>query len=732
MHHRLTLTSIVALIACASSTSVAAAQDSAPSTSATDGAASPLGEIVVTAQRRKESMQRVGIAMSAVSGEELARANISSPAQLPQFSSGVQLAQPNGDGSFSFSVRGVTQNDYADHEESPTAIYIDGAYVSQMSGLAFQIFDLDRVEILRGPQGTLFGRNATGGLAQFISRAPTEQFDGYLQLGYGRFNDVKVEGAIGGPLTASGAVRGRLSFATDDHDPIFDNRAGGPRLENGHSRAVRGQLLFDMGGPQLLLIGRYGKLDVDAGAWETRTAVPIPDGPQAGYGEFAGGLNALGYPSTGKFTTFDGTKGYAYVKTYEGSAKLDVPLGGGGEWSTLVDYQHLDKAYHEDSDGSPDELFEAINGNTVEQVSVDSHASGDVGALHWIGGLYYLHITGSYFQGATGSIYGGLDGRYHLTTTSYAAFAQLEYAIDDKFKVIGGLRYTKDKKQFAFTQSYPGFFYRFDASTVGDLAHSDTGFWTGKAELDYQANPSTLLYASFNVGVKAGGFNAPFDVGLNPDDTKIPFKNEKLIDYELGLKNELFDRRLRVNLSAFYYDYRNYQALQFINLTQLVSNTPAEYYGGEIELRYVPSAAWTLGATLSYSHGTVKNIDLNGTGPRDYLPANAPRWSGNAMIQHRDTIGSGALTEQIDGNFVSKQYFALTNAPDTGQGAYGLLNARLNYTTGDKKWDLGVAVENLTDTHYTTMAFDLAGFLGFAQRFPGRPRWWSVNAAYHF
>jgi iron complex outermembrane receptor protein len=145
----------------------------------------------------------VAIPLSVVGGREIERLGLVSPSQIPQIATGVQLAQPNGTGSYSFAVRGVTQNDFADHEESPAAIYVDGAYVSQMSGLAFQLFDLDRVEVLRGPQGTLFGRNATSGLAQFISRAPTKDFSGYLSVSYGSYNDVKTEGAVSGPLVGA-------------------------------------------------------------------------------------------------------------------------------------------------------------------------------------------------------------------------------------------------------------------------------------------------------------------------------------------------------------------------------------------------------------------------------------------------------------------------------------------------------------------------------------------------
>ncbi len=157
-------------------------------------------DIVVTAQRRRENMQRVGIAMSSVSGTQLVQAHITSPSQIATLVSNVQLAQPNGQGAYTLSVRGVTQNDFADHEEGPAAIYLDGAYISQMTGLAFQIFDLERVEVLRGPQGTLYGRNATAGLAQFISAAPTDKLDGYLRFGLGSYREIRSEAAIGGAI----------------------------------------------------------------------------------------------------------------------------------------------------------------------------------------------------------------------------------------------------------------------------------------------------------------------------------------------------------------------------------------------------------------------------------------------------------------------------------------------------------------------------------------------------
>jgi iron complex outermembrane recepter protein len=705
---------------------VAHADDAAPAGGVTD--------IVVTAQKRQQRSQDVGIPLSVLSGRDLDRLGLESPSLLPEFTTGVQLAQPNGAGSYSFAVRGVTQNDFADHEESPAAIYVDGAYVSQMSGLAFQLFDLDRVEVLRGPQGTLFGRNATGGLAQFISRAPTTELSGYVTASYGSYNEVKTEGAISGSLTGDDRVLARLSFATDNHDPIFKNTAGYADSENNDSQAIRGQVQFNLpdDAAHLTLIGRWGRLHNKAGAWEI---VPAVADPVTGYGSFGGSTTALGYPGSGNYQTEGERAGYADIDSAQGTAKLEVPLAGGNAtWTTLFDYQWLKKAYQEDSDGSPLDYFEFYNGSHVRQESVETRVNGTSGGIKWIAGAYFLHIDGNYTEGAYGSSYGGqLADVYSLRTTSYAIFGQAEIPLARALNLTVGGRYTWDWKDLDYTSTYPDFSYTFNAATDGALAHRNDGFWSGKIGLDYRFSPQVLGYVSVNRGVKAGSFNAPLDpTTTTGNPAAFSFKPEDLTDYEAGLKTDLFGRRLRVNLSTFYYDYHNYQALRFINLTQLVSNADATYYGGELETQFVPDDHWLVSANVAYSHGTVKDIDLDGQGPQNYIPANAPRWSGNATLRYATPVGGGKASAQIDGNFVSRQYFALTDAPDTVQNFYALLNARLNYTTGNGHWDFGVAVENLTGHHYATMAFDLASFMGLAQRYPGRPRWVSGTVSYHF
>src|ERR1700724_2122106 len=312
-----------------------------------------LEEVVVTAQRREQNLQEIGIALSAISGSELAELGVVSATDITKAMPAVVLTQPNGPSSFSLAIRGVVQNDFADHQESPAAIYVDDVYVSQMIGLAFSAFDIDRVEVLRGPQGTLFGRNATGGLAHFISHRPTDETGGYLDVSFGERNLTRVEGAFGGALVEG--IDGRISFQSNHYDPLFRNTFGpASDAENGNDWALRGQLLFKLpGNSQLLLLGRLSRTDVHAGSWEERATMNIAPGS-----DFTG-------------------------------AALTV----------VADYTSLRKDYQEDSDASPDTLFQFFNGSKVDQESLEARLNGGNNSLNWTAGVYGLRINGDYYEG---------------------------------------------------------------------------------------------------------------------------------------------------------------------------------------------------------------------------------------------------------------------------------------------------------------------------------------------
>ena len=777
-------------------------------------AAGALEEIIVTAQKRAQNSQDVGIALSAVTGDDLAALGAATATDITKTMPAVVLTQPNGPSSFSLSIRGVTQNDFADHQESPAAIYVDDVYVSQMAGLAFSMFDVDRVEVLRGPQGTLFGRNATGGLANFVTRRPTDVTSGYVDVTFGQRNLTRVEGAVGGAIAEG--IDSRFSYQSNHYDPLFHNIAGGaPDAENGNDWSLRGQLLFkDAGGGQLLLNARTSRADVHAGSWEQYATFPQASGANtlAGpndnpYGT-CNGCNWSGIPSSAPFTTTDNQAGYARIKTSGLTAKYTHDLGF-ATFTGIADHSALKKDYQEDSDVTPYTIFQFFNGSDVKQNSLELRLNGGDKRLNWTAGLYGLKIDGEYYEGWQGPAFfgaqefnvpgnqnaaytnysaapgpwpysvnpypypadgsqgfgagfvdgdilpapdGGLPATrapYSLSTKSYAAFGQVEYQLTDLVRLTVGARVTSDKKDYTFTW-YP--YEYFPQSTTGAILvlHRPVGpalsqdyvnnrsdnLWAGKVQVDFQLTQDQLLYLSYNRGVKGGGFTAPLFPATIAHVEDLTFRPEVLTSYELGLKSEFFNRTLRVNSAVYYYDYKDYQALIYtLSLNQLVKNADATHKGAETEIEWAPNEAWRLGLGVSYVDAIVKDVAglVNASFQPvigDYVPPNAPSWSGNAMLRYTVPAGTGKLALQVDGNYLTKFWFNIGDAPSVEQPAFGVANARVSYTPAGGRFEIGASVENLADKHYAVMGFDNTGVNGLAQRYPGMPRWFKMHVNY--
>jgi iron complex outermembrane recepter protein len=764
-----------------------------------------LQEIIVTAQKREQNPQEIGIALSAVTAADLSDLGVTTATDITKSMPGVVLTQPNGPSSFSLAIRGVVQNDFADHQESPAAIYVDDVYVSQMIGLAFSTFDLDRVEVLRGPQGTLFGRNATGGLAHFISRRPTDEESGYMDVTVGERNLFRVEGAWGGPI--SDGIDGRVAFVSNHYDPLFRNVFGPANdAENGNDWALRGQLLFKLSSSsQLLLLGRLSRTDVHAGSWEEYATkylgngVDVFVGPNENPYSTCPGCNASGLPNSGPFVIRDSISGFTKLKGSGITAKYIGSLPENTVLTVVGDYTALRKDYQEDSDASPDTLFQFFNGSNVDQYSLEARLNGGDKNLNWTAGLYGLRIDGSYYEGwlgpsfftaeeftgagnpnggyvpgawpygpapywhdpafndvvvaPAGSPYAGgypaTRSPYDLKTTSYAAFGQVEYRFTDLIGLTLGGRVTSDKKDFQFSW-FP--YVYFPHSTTGNIvtltrpsvpltdysnSRSDT-LVSGKAELDFHLAPDVLTYLSYNRGVKGGGYNAPLFPAFIADINGMTFKPETLTSYEVGAKSEFLDHKLRVNAAAYYYDYKDYQALLYVvGLLQQVVNSDATHKGAELELEWAPTESWRFGAGVAYVDAIVKNVlarCCTAAGDRisgDFVPGNAPRWTANALARYTFPLGSGHMSFQLDGNYVSRFWFNLTDLPVVEQPGFGIANARVSYTP-NSKYEIEASVENLADKHYGTMGFDNTSINGLAQVYPGMPRWFKAHITYHF
>jgi iron complex outermembrane receptor protein len=756
-----------------------------------------LEEIIVTAQKRAQNSQDIGISLSAISGDDLNKLGVVNATDITKSMPAVVLTQPNGPSSFSLAIRGVTQNDFADHQESPAAIYVDDVYVSQMAGLAFSIFDIDRIEVLRGPQGTLFGRNATGGLANFITRRPTDEDGGYINTTFGEHNLTRIEGAVNGAI--HDGVDGRFSFQSNHYDPLFNNVAGGADdSENGNDWALRGQLLFKLpDDAQLLLIARRSREDVHAGSWEEYATKSLGNGldvflpANENVYNTCNGCNGSGLTNSGPFTIRDNISGFARLQTSGMTAKYIQDFDS-TTFTVIGDYSKLTKNYQEDSDAAPYTLFEFFNGSNVNQESIEFRLNGGDKKLNWTAGLYGLRIDGSYYEGWIGPAFftaqefvsptnpnnfyvpgawpygaapyfasGGVPGPdggtpetkspYDLLTKSYAAFGQVEYRFTDLVGLTVGARFTGDKKDYNFSW-FPFEYFPQNVANPIKLLTPTTQFalqsysnsrsddlWSGKAQLDFHISQDMLAYASYNRGVKGGGFNAPlFPLTIN-DLSTLTFKPEVLTSYEVGFKSEFLDHKVRWNGAAYYYDYKNYQALIYTTgLEQLIINANATHKGAETEVDWVPTDAWRFSAGLAYVDALVKDIPgrcCTATGAPifgDFTPGNAPRWTANALARYTFPFWTGHMALQVDGNYLSRFWFNLSDLPDTEQTGFGLANARVDYSPHGDKLDIGMSVENLANKHYGVMGFDNTSINGLAQVYPGMPRWFKVHLNYRF
>lgn len=350
-----------------------------------------IGEVTVTAQKREQSIQDVGIAITAFSGEQMQELSMSSAIDIVAQTPGLTVARPGAGAINIFSVRGVTQADFAANQEGPVAVYVDEGYVSQNTVSNFTMFDLERVETLRGPQGTLFGRNATGGLVQYITRKPSQDADGFAEVQLGSQGRKRIESAIGGGL--SDRVSARLSAVWNKSDGLMKNTIG----KDGQAAddwAVRGQLLWQPSDSvELLLKGEYAKSDALSGSYHHRVALN---------GEFAPApaTDFFGYRNPDEGNLWKGAwdyPGFNKADVKHGTARLKWNIGA-AEIDYIADVQDINHNYGEDSEGSPANVFNYTQSTDVQQWSQELRASWALDKTNLVAGVFFLDIDGDFVQ----------------------------------------------------------------------------------------------------------------------------------------------------------------------------------------------------------------------------------------------------------------------------------------------------------------------------------------------
>lgn len=679
---------------------------------ATDANSGGIAEIVVTAQRRQESLQKVPVAITALTGEAMSERGINNIENVrynvPNLTLGTQSGVPR------LVIRGVGLEGTIIGQESPIAAHVNGVYLGRPMALLAAFFDVDRIEVLRGPQGTLYGRNTTGGAFNVTTRRPGDELNGYLTAHYGNYNDFKIEGAVGGPLNSEGTIAQRIAFTYNKHDGYGKNITTGDEVDNLKTYAIRSTTVLKPTDDLTLTViadydrekdhnGQYHYLGEGANTDEEGSPHIRPFDAVFGTMRFASKARdvAGNYDPIYRRKTWGVMGDIQYkigdvelrsITAYRGSKWLIANNLGGGEFMSSLWAQ----------------------GDKARQFSEDFQISGASDRFKWVVGAYYFREKFDGFQkvpinglgfGLEDIYYDGYFAGGKITTNAYAIYGQGTYNVTDKLSVTLGGRYSKEKKsivnqvEFTFGSEWNG---QWTGDGVDPFTFNQSAKWnafTPKFGIEYQIDPDTMIYASATKGFKSGAFN----VG-GVQDAVSP---EKIWAYEAGFKTTQFDRRLKFNLAGFYYDVKDLQVsiIKAGGASNTLENAAAlESYGMEAEITAIPVPELELTASVAWLHARYKDYlteeevhpaqgiqDLSG-----FTPAQSPNYSINLSAQYTLPTSFGSIALRGESYFVDDIYFNQFDRDIMREKAHSRHNAYLTARVGDH-WRATAYVRNLTN-----------------------------------
>ena len=756
----------------------ALAQDSTPQTTSvdTDDNSVLTDDIVVTAQRREQNVQDVPISITAIGGQAIKELNIQDAQRIVDFIPNLKAAGLGGAGGPPFfNIRGISFIDFTNINEASVALYVDDVYqVAQGAGTQ-QVYDLERVEVLRGPQGTLFGRNSTAGVIHYVTRKPTDDFDGELSAQYGRFNQVILQAAAGGAVTDG--LRARFAVKYNRDDGFQKNTVTGSRF--GKTDAIAGRVILQADlSPSVQVESKIAYSHNEGQTAIHRSYFVLDPNNPSGYcgGRPVPGTSAdlahaecilagRGFSRTagralGNFTPTRGTSDvddwpFRYT-SYGGYVKLTADLGF-ADFVSISGFENYRQFFTYDADGYDNRpygpggsrdlgVFFNANSDTFSQ---EARLSGSTqGGIRWLlGAFYYTGDQHASSGVSVDAVRADLLG-FATHTKSVAGFGQIDVPLGDKVTLTGGLRYTKDKRRIDPFDCSRSLTNKVCAPTLID--HIEDGEFTYRAAAEFRPADDLLLYASFSHGFKSGGWNT----NRNPS-LRGPVGSEKVDNYEVGLKSQVWNNRLTFNAAAFYYKYQGIQAL--IGTTDLITGAAnvlyinggdPRTYGAEAELSARLTDALEVRLGAGYLDTKViadPTFFADGRGLNGNRLAQAPEFSGNAIVRYTIPLGdSGDLTFQGDGRYQTSVFSGIDNDPSEKVKGYGIANVRVSWKSPDRKYTLEAFVDNLFDYHVIQQIFHntLGSFpttvtanaplfdSGFGVW--GRPRTWGVRASHSF
>lgn len=728
--------------------------------------ATQLDVVEVTAQKRVQSLVDVPINVTAVSRDDVRNTRIEQVRDLAGYVTNVDIKEQVPGAIPVVSIRGVGLDDFSSTNSPAAGIYVDQVTLSSLALMSFDLFDIERIELLKGPQGTLYGRNSTAGAINVLSAAPGAVREGYVKLGYGDYKTSDLEGMYNLPLGDTLSLRIAAKYIRQD-EGYWESRSGKDEAY------VAPSSNYTSADP---VVRRLGARDVQLArarlAWQATETLNIDlkveglrQRSEMGQPEMFGTFNstpgacqpidpdnctdALGYTDDDRDPYVGHYRGdFPYLIDQLGETLLVDWDMGWASLSLVTGQVAFERFFHIDVDATPADEFDFFQADTVDQWTQELRLAGAADLGDWLVGAFYGEDTIVVdTEGRHQDLIAGESSKIDADqdTESGALFANMDWkpagfgwAWAEPFTVTTGLRYTDETRAYAggteWTVNIPGTL----DDTREDSSIADRN-WSWKAGLNYKPGAASLIYASASRGVKSGGYFAGV---TNAQYQLDPYEPEQLTAYELGYK---LAGVLSINTSAFHYDYRDKQTFMRAGgaAAQFIGNVPEAWTRGlDVEASWRAIEGLTLGGGVgllrTWMGEFVGPVDADMDNRGDPVPAgnklpNSPELTWVAKARYElPLFGSAWLAAlQGDAHYSDEAFKEATNDPLIKSGAYTVYNARFSFMTAERNWELSFWGRNLTDERYVVQGLDIATFF-LGNRNYNAPRTMGAELLWHF
>ncbi|WP_303639176.1 TonB-dependent receptor [Stenotrophomonas tuberculopleuritidis] len=697
-------------------------------------AATNLDSITVTARKREETLQEVPVAVTAFTAEALDRMNVQDIGDLDGQVPNLTIYAARGASStVTAYLRGIGQSDPTWGADPGVGIYLDDVYIARPQGALLDVFDVSRIEVLRGPQGTLYGKNTIGGAIKYISRGLPTRTEGFAQITVGNYNQRDAKAAIGGPLGgADSGLRARVAVASMNRDGFGENTFNGQPVSDKQINAAR------------LNLGAYAGDDLDV-----QFALDWTDDQSGMRGSKMLAPNPFlrAYPPMdSRYDIRSGMRNLNNVETKGASATVNWRPNEDVAVKYVLAKRESDSEANIDFDTTPVKLADVGGTYTDNQVSNELQLNYDAGGrARGVVGLYHFsgeaggQIQNNYFSAQFA------DNQGKVLTDSVALYADWTFDLTSRLKLDVGARYTdEDKRAIVLNRLYadPGF-----SRPVAVTADFDkkTRFRnvSPKVSLDYQITPDIMVYGLATRGFKSGGYNIRANAVAVPRSAE-PFDDETVDSFEIGSKMAFLDQRLFLNLSAFHNKYKDIQLSVFTGIDSNGDGVDDAFFGDftnagagtinglEVEYQYLPTRHWLISGNLAWLDATYDEYMDRGINVADQMKfTNAPDFSGALNVEYRTDLGNGGnLSARVGYSYQSEVWPTTDLSPVIRQAGYGLVNAGVIWRL-DEAWTFSLQGTNLADKEYRTTGYNIPA-VGTLIGFYGPPRQYSLSVRYDF